>query len=192
MVDLGIMWGDLIGIRPLQPTDAMTIRRYYADPDVSYYLFEDLGGPVPSTFMLGLWILSRWMSNSPNFAIVEKSGRLIGEVRLWRVSEANKAAMLTIFIGEKNLWGKGYGTDALRLVLHHAFDRMDLHRVELHVFGFNRRAIRSYEKVGFVLEGTRREALRRRGTHHDILVMGILRDEFYAREALLGKPGFPV
>jgi len=66
--------------------------------------------------------------------------------------------------------------------LREAFGPMDQHRVELHVFDFNKRAIRSYEKAGFVHEGVRRQALRRGRRCYDILVMGITRREFYARE----------
>ncbi|HWI60796.1 MAG TPA: GNAT family protein, partial [Symbiobacteriaceae bacterium] len=77
----------------------------------------------------------------------------------------------------------GYGQDALRLILQFAFGKMGLHRVELHVFDFNERAIACYERVGFVREGVRREALFRDNRYHDIIVMGITRNEFQAREA---------
>lgn len=175
-------WGNLVGIRPLRPSDAGAVRRMMMDPEVAHLLFEEMGGEPPSTFALGMYILMQSLSNRPEFGIVERSGRLIGSVRLWRISERNRSAMLTIFIGDRNCWSRGYGTEALRLVLRHAFTVMDLHRVELHVFDFNGRAIRAYEKAGFTREGTRREALIRSGRVHDILVMGILKEEFFAQE----------
>jgi RimJ/RimL family protein N-acetyltransferase len=177
-----VTWGEVIGIRPLKPSDAATLRRFVLDPDVAHLLFEEMGGEPPSPFMMGLMIFFQNLGPTLDYGIVEKSGRLVGEVKLWRVSERNRSAMLTIFIGEEARWSRGYGSDALRLILRQAFGPMGLHRVELHVFDFNTRAIRCYEKVGFVKEGARRGALVRGGQYHDILVMGILREEFLARE----------
>jgi RimJ/RimL family protein N-acetyltransferase len=179
----GVTWGDKVGIRPLGPADAGKLRRFVSDPEVAYLLFEELGGEPPSTPLLAAMIFFQALANTPDFGIVEPSGRLVGSVRLWRISERNRSAMLTIFIGEKAVWGKGYGQDALRLVLRHAFGAMNLHRVELHVFDFNERAIRCYERVGFVREGVRREALLRDRRYHDIIVMGVTREEFLARES---------
>ncbi|MDF2629784.1 MAG: putative acetyltransferase [Symbiobacteriaceae bacterium] len=179
----GVTWGDRVGIRPLRPGDAGALRRFVSDPDVAYLLFEELGGEPPSALLLGTMIFFQMLSSSPDFGIIERGGRLVGSVRLWRVSERNRSAMLTIFIGEKQAWNRGYGQDALRLALRHAFTNMGLHRVELNVFAFNERAIRCYERVGFVREGARREALFRDNRFHDILVMGVTRNEFLAREA---------
>ncbi|HYF76937.1 MAG TPA: GNAT family protein [Symbiobacteriaceae bacterium] len=184
----GVTWGDRVGIRPLRPSDASALRRFVSDPDVANLLFEELGGEPPSALLLGTMIFFQMLSNSPDFGIVERNGRLIGSVRLWRVSDRNRSAMLTVFIGEKRAWNRGYGQDALRLALRHAFTNMGLHRVELHVFAFNERAIRCYERVGFVREGARREALFRENRFHDILVMGVTRQEFLAREAERSTP----
>jgi RimJ/RimL family protein N-acetyltransferase len=178
-----ITWGERVGIRPLMPWDAWKLHRYLSDPEVAHLLFEDKGGNLPSPLALAFGISLARLSGKPDFAILDRGGRLIGSMRLWRVSEANRSAMLTIFIGEKDRWGQGLGAEALRLLLRHAFGPMGLNRVELHVFDFNQRAIRSYEKVGFVREGVRRKALVRGHRFHDILVMGILRDEFIARES---------
>ncbi len=186
-MQVGTIWGETVGIRPLRPTDAGALRRMMMDPEVANLLFEEKSGPLASTFAMALAILSARLMRRPDWGIVRRDGKLIGSVRLWRISERNRSAMLTIYIGEKADWGKGYGTEAVRLVLHEAFGALGLHRVELHVFDFNRRAIRSYEKAGFVREGVRRKALVRPDGYHDIIVMGVLREEFYAREALRRK-----
>ncbi|BAD40984.1 putative acetyltransferase [Symbiobacterium thermophilum IAM 14863] len=177
-----MIWGEKAGIRPLRPTDAGTLYRFMTDPEVADLLYEEKAGPVPGPALLAFNVWLNQLAARPEWAIVDERERFIGVVRLWRVSERNRSAMLTIFIGERSCWGRGYGTDALRLVLRQAFGPMDLHRVELHVFDFNKRAIRAYEKAGFVHEGVRRQALRRGSRYHDILVMGITRREFYARE----------
>jgi len=176
------IWGERVGIRPLRPWDAGLIRRYAMDPEVADLLFEEKGMAIPSSFALAGDILTMILGSRPNWAIIDLDGHFIGEIRLWRVSERNKSAMLTVYIGDRSRWGQGMGTEALRLVLRKAFGSLGLNRIELNVFDFNHRAIRSYEKVGFVREGNRRKALRRNGKDHDILVMGILKDEFVASE----------
>jgi RimJ/RimL family protein N-acetyltransferase len=181
-VESGAIWGDVVGIRPLRPTDAGVLRRMLVDPELAYLLYEELGSEIPSTMLVAASIAANRLTGRPEYGIVERSGRLIGSIRLWRISEWNRSAMLTIYIGAKDRWGQGCGTDALRLILRQAFGPMQLHRVELHVFEFNARAIRSYEKSGFTREGSRRQALVRHGRYFDIVVMGILRDEFFARE----------
>ncbi len=105
---------------------------------------------------------------------------LIGNCGLHGVDHKNSGAMFGILIGEKEYWGKGYGTDATRLALRFAFDELNLHRVQLEVYDYNVWAIRAYEKAGFSHEGKRREALFREGQYHDVLIMGILRQDWAA------------
>jgi RimJ/RimL family protein N-acetyltransferase len=176
------IWGERVGIRRLRPLDARALLRMVARPEVARLLFEEMG-QLPSSFELGLLIWSHRLANRPDFGIVDRAGRLIGCVRFWRISRINRNAMLTIFIGEPSLWGKGLGSEALRLALRYAFEEMELERVELQVFAFNERAIRSYEKIGFRREGVRRGALYRDGAYHDIILMGIRRFEFALAEA---------
>lgn len=115
------------------------------------------------------------------FAIETREGVHIGNIGLHKIDWKNGHAELGIFIGEKEVWGQGYGTDAILALLDFAFNEMNLHRVHLHVLASNQRAIRCYEKCGFVLEGTEREAVFRGGRYHDQLIMGILREEFNTR-----------
>jgi RimJ/RimL family protein N-acetyltransferase len=81
-------------------------------------------------------------------------------------------------IGETNYWSKGYGTDAMNVLLRFAFIEINLRRVTLTVFEYNPRAIRSYEKAGFRHEGRKRQLLHREGKRWDELYMGILREEW--------------
>ena len=83
-----------------------------------------------------------------------------------------------IGLGEREYWGKGYGTDAMQVILRYAFTELNLHRVSLDVFAYNPRAIRSYEKAGFRHEGRVRSLLSRDGQRADDVWMGILRDEW--------------
>jgi RimJ/RimL family protein N-acetyltransferase len=101
-------------------------------------------------------------------------GAHIGEVVLNDLDEDNGCAGFRIALGGPAWLGQGYGTEATRAVLDHAFGTVGLHRVELEVYAFNPRAQRSYEKCGFVVEGRRRDALRWQGEWVDAITMAVL------------------
>lgn len=107
--------------------------------------------------------------------------RFIGITGLWGAADSHHGAFVSIGIGERELWGKGYGTDAMNVTLRFAFRELNLHRVNLFTFSINPRAIRSYEKVGFLQEGKIRGGMNRYGERGDLVYMGILRDEWEQR-----------
>ena len=109
--------------------------------------------------------------------------RLIGAVGL-SVDWPRRDSMVGIAIGERDLWGKGYGTDAMRLVLLYAFTELNLRRVTLATHGYNTRARRSYEKVGFQFEGVMRLDQLKEGRRSDSIFMGILYEEWLAINGL--------
>ncbi len=118
-------------------------------------------------------------SNSIVFAILTlPEKKLIGDCGLHGIDLKNRTGIYGIFIGDKDYWGKGYGTDATRTLLRFAFEQLGLNRVELEVFDYNPRAVRAYEKAGFRRDGVRRQALYRDGEFHDIYLMGILRADW--------------
>ena len=104
--------------------------------------------------------------------------KLIGDVGLDGTLWNHGEAFVGIAIGEREYWGRGHGSDAMRLILRFAFKELNLHRVALNVFEYNPRAIRSYEKVGFRHEGRVRGALLREGRRWDVLYMGITKEEW--------------
>jgi RimJ/RimL family protein N-acetyltransferase len=104
--------------------------------------------------------------------------RLLGDITLSIVNWSNREAFAGIGIGAREFWGKGYGTDAMQLLLRYGFIELNLRRISLTVFEFNQRAQRSYEKAGFCLEGRQRQYIQREGRRWDILYMGILREEW--------------
>lgn len=108
--------------------------------------------------------------------------KLIGFVVLWAMEWAHGEGTVSIALGETEYWGRGYGTEAMRLCLRYAFTELNLYRVTLWVFGYNQRAIRSYEKAGFQREGVIRNLVAREGQQYDVHIMGILRDEWLAQE----------
>ena len=107
--------------------------------------------------------------------------RTIGLIGLDGIRWTHGDAWIGIGLGEREYWGKGYGTDAMRILLRYAFEELNLHRLSLGVFEYNPRAIRSYEKVGFIVEGSARQFLNRDGQRYDMIFMGILREEWERR-----------
>ncbi|PBB80615.1 GNAT family N-acetyltransferase [Mesorhizobium sp. WSM3879] len=112
-----------------------------------------------------------------NCAWVIDAGSFVGHVRLHSIDWQDKRAALAIGIDDQAYLGKGYGTEAIRLVLEHAFGR-GLHRVSLRVLSSNFRAIACYRKCGFVEEGREREAAFVGGAWQDDIIMGLLDREF--------------
>ena len=104
--------------------------------------------------------------------------RLLGETDLDVVKWASRDAFVGIGIYKREDWGKGYGTDAMQLLLRFAFTELNLRRVTLSVFEYNPRAIRSYEKCGFCIEGRQRGALLKDGKRWDMIYMGTLFEDW--------------
>ncbi len=111
------------------------------------------------------------------------SETLIGWVELDGIQWAHGSTGLGLAIGRREQWGQGYGREALELALQFAFHELNLHGVHLTVFSYNERAIALYERIGFQREGAYREYLHRDGKRHDMLLYGLLRREWEARNA---------
>lgn len=94
----------------------------------------------------------------------------------WRV----RSTEVGIFIGEKSFWNQGYGTEAMQLLLRHGFGTLNLNRIFLQVYANNPRAIRAYEKAGFVEEGRKRQAMYKDGVYIDVVLMSVLRQDWEA------------
>ena len=116
--------------------------------------------------------------------VVQETDQLIGSTGLHQIDFRNQRAGFGIMIGEKNAWGKGYGTEATALVVHYAFRKLHLNRVQLQVYEHNLRGMRVYEKVGFRREGVLRQEHVYDGRFWDTVVMALLREEWEKRLAL--------
>ena len=111
----------------------------------------------------------------------EDGWQLIGNSGFFSIDWRNRSAEFGIFIGDTAYWDQGYGTEVVRLILQHGFFTLNLHRIFLRVFADNPRAIRVYEKVGFVHEGRQRQAVYWNGKYQDVLLMSVLRPEWEER-----------
>ncbi len=112
------------------------------------------------------------------FLIYERnSKRPIGSVGLHNIDMLHRTATFGILIGARDCWGRGYGTEATRLMLHYGFSALGLHNIWLHVYSNNPRAAKTYERAGFRVVGRRRECVRIGGELYDEILMDCLRGE---------------
>ncbi len=107
-----------------------------------------------------------------------ETDNLIGSCQLHSISSIHRNAELQIRLGEVSSRGQGYGTEAVELLLDFGFRDLNLHRIYLHVFSHNAAAIRVYEKSGFVREGLLRQTAYIDGEYRDVILMGIIREEY--------------
>ena len=122
------------------------------------------------------------LSREHNYSIIDMgTDKLIGTCGFVEVDHLNQKAETGIFIGDRNYWNKGYGTESLRLLLDYGFRALNLHNVMLKAYAFNERAIKTYEKIGFKIIGKRREALKRGNEMFDDIYMDILPGDFYPK-----------
>lgn len=119
---------------------------------------------------------------------VKGSNKIVGEVVINDIYMNNRSASLRIAINKKEDFSKGYGTEALILALNYGFAMLNLHRIELEAFPFNKRAIHVYEKIGFIKEGIRRDGCFFNNKYYDMITMSILEEEF-RKSIILMKDG---
>ena len=118
-------------------------------------------------------------SNHVIFAIIDKeSDRHIGNITLNNINWVNRTADSGIMIGEKDFWGKGYGTEAIRLVSDYAFKRLNLHKVTAGIVAIHQASIKAFEKAGFEIEGQAKSQFFLDGQYYDSLYLGITKEYF--------------
>ena len=167
--------GTLVRLRAHEPADISALNDLINDPQVG----ENLGMVMPqavSGYQAFIEMIEKDPSKS-SFVIERIEGRVpIGGCSFFAVETPARTALLGIWLG-KPYWDGGLGTDAVRTLCRFGFDHMNLQRIELDVFATNPRAKRAYEKVGFVVEGTRRRAQFVRGRYVESHVMSLLAEE---------------
>lgn len=177
--------GDLVTLRPFEAADAEAMAAIFADPEVLQFT-----GSVTSMVEIAAqspepdertreWYATRAEADERlDLAVIDKaSGAVVGEVVLNEYDANAESANFRTLFGPAGR-GRGLGTEAARLILGYGFEAIGLHRIGLDVFAFNPRAQRVYEKVGFVVEGVKRDAFRFDGEYVDEIWMSILESEW--------------
>ena len=174
--------GDRIYFRPVEPEDEPQMRRWINDPAN----WRGLGtrGPL-NACREREWIEQQSKSTTDvQFGIVVRQGhRLIGTAGLHRIDPIARKAEFGINLGDRAYQNKGFGTEATRLAIRYGFEELNLNRIGLWVLSSNPRAIRCYQKSGFVPEGCQRQAAFRNGQYVDAYAFGILREEWEGRRS---------
>src|SRR5262245_12204297 len=175
--------GDLVILRRHVRENLREFMRWYQDPEVARLTrYQD--GPMRAEEIERFFTMRSLGPDSMAMGIhVRETNQLIGSCAFSQLDGDNGSALYHITIGERDAWGHGYGTEATRLMVDHAFGELNLHRVGLSVFEFNERAIRSYASVGFSVEGRARESIWRDGRWWDELSMSSLEPEWRRRRA---------
>lgn len=169
--------GNRVYLRPLERADLPLLHQWVNDDEI-----RGLTGEVMPTSLAGMEAFFEKVQTDSNrvwFVIVLKENdRVIGEAGLLRMFHPWRTTDLSIILGDKTCWAKGYGTEALDLLLDYAFGYLNFHRVAVGVVASNERAIRFYEKAGFKKEGVEREGYYYNHAYQDFVMMSILEDEF--------------
>lgn len=170
--------GERLYLSPMNPEDAQPYTQWLNDVSVS----DNLGAYAKMISLASEEkALERMACEGQNYAMVLLSGdRLIGNISLMEIDNISRRATVGLFIGDAENRGKGYGAEALRLLLGYGFQTLNLHNIMLHVHADNAQAIACYKKVGFREFGRRREALFKKGAYIDVVHMDILATEFRA------------
>lgn len=126
------------------------------------------------------WLAGRGSPGRDLIFMIEHDAKegIIGHVGLYQLDHRIRSGEFAILIGDRNYWGQGLGEIATRFMIEYGFTQLNLNRIQLEVLTSNHRAIRLYEKTGFVVEGTRRQVQFKDGQYHDYHLMSILLKDF--------------
>ncbi len=177
-----MIYGDRIRLRHAEKEDLPTFVKWLKDPEVR----EGISMYLPMSMAEEEGWFEKMLERPPverSLCIEVKRGSdwtLVGNCGYFNIEDRIRAAELGILIGEKSEWSKGYGSETMALLLRFGFDTLNLNRIWLRVYENNPRAVRAYEKAGFVHEGRYRQGQFAGGKYYDVLLMSALRDEWRA------------
>jgi RimJ/RimL family protein N-acetyltransferase len=181
---MSVIYGERVRLRAVEHEDVKKFHEWVNDPEVTrglaMYLPMSLADEENWFNSMG----KRDPREKP-FAIEIHKGKtwkLIGNCGVFDIESVNSCAELGIMIGDKSEWNKGYGAEVMTLLVRHCIETLNLNRVSLKVYTDNIRAVRSYEKAGFILEGRLREAVYKFGKYEDVLIMSVLRSEWVSKK----------
>ena len=164
-----------VRLRPVAESDSENLFGWINDHDLVVFNapFRKVSRPEHDA-----WFASVQSRNDVAFFVIEDTdrGEVIGSCQLFNIHSVHRSAELQIRIGSATSQNRGLGSEAVRQLIAHGFSQLKLHRISLHVFANNQRAIRAYEKNGFVREGLLRQAARVDGQWLDVVCMARVRE----------------
>ncbi len=180
--------GERVRLRGLEKEDLQAFVSWFNDPEVrrNLMMVQPLSMGQEEKWYADM--LNRPVDEPP-LCIEVKQGKdwvLIGNLGFTHIDQHDRSAAVGISIGEKRFWNQGYGTEAMRLIVGHGFENLNINRIYLHVYETNPRGKRCYEKAGFSVEGRLRQARFMRGKYVDVFIMSILKSEWKVEEKIGG------
>lgn len=174
-----MLQGEKVKLKPLEREHIDLFLKWFNDPEITQYLlmYRPLTRDMEEEWFNGLKNREDFIIFSIVVTEKNETDKLIGNCGI-TIDWKNRIGICGITIGEKNFHGKGYGTEAMKLLVDYGFKTLNLNRMQLETYEFNTRALKSYKKVGFVEEGLRREAIYINGNYHDCIMLGLLRSEW--------------
>jgi RimJ/RimL family protein N-acetyltransferase len=170
-----------IRLRALEERDLERTRTWVNDPEVARLV--NRVAPVTAPEQRDWFQRVATDPHQVIFAIeVLADASHIGNCGLKGIDARARKAELWMYLGDRNVWGHGFGTEACRALCRYGFERMNLHRIHLYTPAYNQRAVALYQRVGFKTEGLLRQEVFQEGCYHDAVVMGLLRQEFPGAE----------
>lgn len=163
-------------LRPFRESDIPLITKWMNDPEVTQFIrsylpitepeertwFADLSKRKPYDIVLG----------------IEVEGKLIGTMGIHGIKWADRTATTGALIGEKEYWGKGYGTDAKMVLLNYAFNTLNLRKLCSSVIAFNTRSLRYSLHCGYTIEGRKKKQIFRHGRYYDEIMLGLFKNDW--------------
>lgn len=150
--------------------------RWFADPEIAQFLGEQVRNGTTLAKQRD-WFKKNQAKKDRRMFVIEVDKKPVGHVSLVEINQVDSNAGIFIAIGDKNYWGKGVATDALKFITDYGFKKLKLHKIWLHVYSPNARAIRCYEKFGFKVEGRHTEMVKLNNEYHDELFMSLTNPE---------------
>jgi diamine N-acetyltransferase len=179
-----MLYSKRLRLRAAEKTDIPRFVTWLNDPEVRQFLL--IAYPMSQAFE------EKWFESMIEQGMAEqvlvierKVGEEyepIGNTSFMHIDWVSRNAEIGIFLGEKRVWSQGYGREAMKLMLRHGFNHMNLHRIYLRVYEHNGRGIKAYEHAGFVHEGRLRQDVFREGVYRDVLIMAVIRPEWQDEE----------
>ena len=177
-----ILRGSRVRLRPLERGDLSRYQELFFEPEISLH-YGELGVPENLDRLQRRFEAGEFDTTDRSLLLViETEGTLIGTMQLKNTENLpSRSATFGIMIGDPAYLDRGYGTEASTLLLDYAFAVLGYHKINLDLFEYNARALAMYEKLGFVLEGRRRENHWSRGRFWDDILMGVTAEEWWSR-----------
>jgi len=168
-------YGEKVCLRAYREEDIPKATSFVNDEELKKLLVTNI--PFPMT----LWEEEEWIKSQKsnqdgnyNFAIEDiETKKYIGGCGIQEVNWLSRVATVGIMIGDKEYWGKGYGTDAMKVLIDFIFNKMNIRKIRLSTFSFNMRARKSYEKCGFEVEGILKDEIFKDGKYYDEIIMSV-------------------